>query len=247
MNRFRRRRVFDGASQVAANTGDRWLDDLFSRVDATLDKSTDGLTSAVLVRRVRELTAGGLTDQPPSSKSSSTVPSRSGPLSVKVMDYETPDGLGRYGFSIEFTPGRGWRVYIMFQPFHQGHDDSLQLPYQARDDTGRLYVDWSEKLDNLADAKTVAALWAEVAQRYQRSRENHTLYVKLIEHYQQLNAGTQPDELVVEERLDPVAPTTPDERASDTPPATPGSAVQPRRVARALRSRRSTRSARRHQ
>jgi hypothetical protein len=87
------------------------------------------------------------------------------------------------------------------------------------------------------------------------------------------NAGTQRGELAVEEQLDPVAPTTLDECAtdprqsgasdtgggeqsgkptsgttssSDTPPATPGSVVQPRRVARALRSRRSTRSARRY-
>ncbi|MDT7718141.1 MAG: hypothetical protein QOH09_4133 [Pseudonocardiales bacterium] len=76
---------------------------------------------------------------------------------MAVMDYQTRDGLTYYGFSIDFEPGIGWRVYIIFQPFHQGHDDSLQLPYQARDNTGRRYVDWSEKIDNLADAKTVAS------------------------------------------------------------------------------------------
>src|ERR1700712_3998778 len=81
-----------------------------------------------------------------------------------VMDYRTRDGLADYGFSIDFDPGRGWGGYTHFQPFQQGHDDSLQLPYQAIDGNGRRYVDWSEKVDSLADAKTVAELWAEVAQ-----------------------------------------------------------------------------------
>jgi hypothetical protein len=101
-----------------------------------------------------------------------------------VMDYQTRDGLTYYGFSIDFESARGWRVYIIFQPSSHGNDDSLEVPYQARDDTGRRYVDWSEKIDNLGDAKTVAGLWAEVAQRYQRIQEKHALYVKLIEHYQ---------------------------------------------------------------
>jgi hypothetical protein len=62
-------------------------------------------------------------------------------------------------------------VYIVFQPFHQGRDGSLSLPYQAIDGNGRSYVDWPEKLDHLGDAKTVAGLWAEGAQRYQRTQE----------------------------------------------------------------------------
>jgi hypothetical protein len=108
-----------------------------------------------------------------------------------VMDYRTRDGLADYGFSIDFDPGRGWRVYIIFQPFQQGHDDRLQLPYQAIDGNGRRYVDWSEKVDSLADAKTVAELWAEVAQRYQRTQERKALYVELIEHYQRTQEQTR--------------------------------------------------------
>ncbi|MGH3815780.1 MAG: hypothetical protein ACRDUV_25585 [Pseudonocardiaceae bacterium] len=103
---------------------------------------------------------------------------------MAVMHYQTRDGLADYGFSIDFEPDGGWRVYIIFWPFHQGHDDGQSLPYQSTDANGRRYVDWHAKLDNLGDAKTVAALWAEVAQRYQRTQEQSALYVELIERYQ---------------------------------------------------------------
>src|SRR5262245_46698397 len=103
---------------------------------------------------------------------------------MTVLDYRTRDGLDDYGFSIKYQSGIGWRVYIIFQPPYRGCDDSTRLPYQSVDGEGRRYVDWSEKLDTLGDAKTVAALWAEHAQRYQRAQEQHALYVELIERYQ---------------------------------------------------------------
>ncbi len=83
---------------------------------------------------------------------------------MAVISYRTQDGLADYGFSIEFVPDVGWRVYIVFQPYVH----SLELPYQSIDNTGRHYVDWSSKLDNLGDAKTVAATWAELIHRYRR-------------------------------------------------------------------------------
>jgi hypothetical protein len=101
-------------------------------------------------------------------------PDREGKTMV-VMGYRTQDGLADYGFSIDFLPRIGWRVYIIFQPFHQSDDDSLHLPYQAVDGDGRRYVDWSGKLDNLGDAKTVAALWAELVQGYRRAQEQRAL------------------------------------------------------------------------
>lgn len=101
-----------------------------------------------------------------------------------VMHYRTRDGLADYGFSIEFQPDRGWRVYVVFDPFHKGPDDGPQLPYQSFDDDGHRYVDWPSKFDNLGDAKTVAELWAELAQRYQRVQEERDLYVELIQQYQ---------------------------------------------------------------
>ncbi|MGH3478163.1 MAG: hypothetical protein ACRDRY_01305 [Pseudonocardiaceae bacterium] len=90
---------------------------------------------------------------------------------MAVMDYRTQDGLADYGFAIEFQPNGGWRVYIIFLPLHQDYDDGRQLPYQSIDRHGRRYVNWSSKLDSLGEAKTVAALWAELVQRYQRSQE----------------------------------------------------------------------------
>ena len=72
---------------------------------------------------------------------------------MTVMDYRTQDGLADYGFSIEFQSDVGWRAYIIFEPFHQGHDDSLKPPYQSIGGDGRRYVDWSPKLDNLGEAK----------------------------------------------------------------------------------------------
>ena len=90
-----------------------------------------------------------------------------------VTDYRTRDGLADYGFSIEFHSDAGWRVYIIFAPFLQGHHDSLDLPHQSIDRDGRRYVDWPSKLNSLGEAKTVAALWAELAQhqRTQQQRE----------------------------------------------------------------------------
>jgi hypothetical protein len=102
---------------------------------------------------------------------------------MAVMDYQTRDGLVEYGFSIEFKPAEGWRIYIMLDPFQKDQEGIPQLPYQSIDNDGRRYVDWPSKLDNLGDAKTVAALWAELAQRYQRVREQHEFYIEVIKRY----------------------------------------------------------------
>jgi hypothetical protein len=102
---------------------------------------------------------------------------------MTVMDYRTRDGLADYGFSIEFQPDVGWRVYIIFQPFQQSHEDSRDLPYQSTDDKGRCFVDWPGKLASLGEAKTVAGLWAELAERHLRIQQQNALYVQLIEHY----------------------------------------------------------------
>jgi hypothetical protein len=88
---------------------------------------------------------------------------------MTVMTYRTQDGLADYGFSIEFQPWTGWRLYIIFRPFHQDRDDSAKLPHQSIDDNGRRYVNWSAKLDSLGEARTVAELWAEMIQRYERA------------------------------------------------------------------------------
>jgi hypothetical protein len=90
---------------------------------------------------------------------------------MAVMDYQTRDGLAEYGFSIEFQSNVGWRVYIIFEPFRQGRHDSSGVPYQSIDRDGRRYVEWSSKLDSLGEAKTVAELWAELAERYWHAQD----------------------------------------------------------------------------
>jgi hypothetical protein len=88
---------------------------------------------------------------------------------MAVMDYRTQDGLADYGFSMEFQPDIGWRVYVIFLSSYD--NDSTQMPYQSIDCNGRRYVNWSAKVDSLGDAKTVAALWAEMIERYLRAHE----------------------------------------------------------------------------
>lgn len=102
---------------------------------------------------------------------------------MTVMDYRTRDGLADYGFSIEFQSDIGWRVYIIFQPCQQSHDDNRDLPYRSTDDKGRCYIDWPGKLASLGEAKTVAGLWAELAERHLRIQQQNALYAQLIEHY----------------------------------------------------------------
>jgi hypothetical protein len=89
---------------------------------------------------------------------------------MAVMDYWTQDGHANYGFSIEFQPDKGWRVYIVFRPLYQDKSNSSKLPHQTTDDSGRSYVNWPARIDSLGDAKTVAALWAENTERYTRER-----------------------------------------------------------------------------
>ena len=80
---------------------------------------------------------------------------------VVVVNYQTRDGLAEYAFSAEFQPDKGWRVYIVFQPYHQDEEVDPRLPYQSVDSDGRRYVDWPSRIDNLGDARMVAELWAE--------------------------------------------------------------------------------------
>jgi hypothetical protein len=130
---------------------------------------------------------------------------------MAVMDYQTQNGLADYGFSIEFQPGKGWRVYIVFDPFSKGQDDSPQFPYQSLDSDGRRYVDWPSTLENLGDARTVAGLWAEMTQRYQRAREVHERYAELIQRYLRAQERRRDDD---EAAKDPNASSAPSSDAA---------------------------------
>ena len=107
-----------------------------------------------------------------------------GRKTMAVLAYRTQDGLNDYGFSIEFQPTTGWHVYIILDPFREGQSNSPPMPYQSVDDYGRHYVNWPSKLDSLGDAKAVAQLWAELAQRHERAQVKHKLYADLVQCYQ---------------------------------------------------------------
>lgn len=83
-----------------------------------------------------------------------------------VMAYRTQDRVADFGFSLEFQPEIGWRVYIVFLPVN---DQELCFPYQSADRNGRHYVDWAARIGSLGEARIVAELWAEIARRYQHS------------------------------------------------------------------------------
>ena len=91
-----------------------------------------------------------------------------------VMAYKTQDKIAEYGFSIEFLPDAGWRIYIVFRPCLrcEAHRQS-HLPYQSIDHNGRRYVDWSAKIESLGEARLVAELWAELTRDCQHI-EAHT-------------------------------------------------------------------------
>jgi hypothetical protein len=91
---------------------------------------------------------------------------------MAVMAYRTKDGRGDFGFSIEFQPDTGWRVYIVFEPFHQGLDDGPELPNTSIDSHGRSYVDWSSNLNSFGEARIVAELWAELVHEQLRANLN---------------------------------------------------------------------------
>jgi hypothetical protein len=102
------------------------------------------------------------------------------------MDYRTRDGLAEYGFSLEFRRDIGWRVYIVFQPSCHNDAGNLQLPYQSIDGDRRCYVNWSSRLDSLGDAKTVAALWAELVQRHQPTQQQRRDDIKAAKNLENL-------------------------------------------------------------
>jgi hypothetical protein len=101
-------------------------------------------------------------------------------MKIMVVDCQTNDGLAHFGFSIEFQQDTGWRVFIIFDPFHRDRDHPLDLPYQSVDNAGRRYVDWSAKINTLDEAKIVARTWSELIHRDKRAQEERALYVELI-------------------------------------------------------------------
>jgi hypothetical protein len=75
--------------------------------------------------------------------------------------------------------------------------DRPDLPYEAVDDKRGHYVSWPAKLGSLAEARTVAGIWAELAEQYRCAQERKALYIELIERSVQTRekrmAGRRPE------------------------------------------------------
>lgn len=80
--------------------------------------------------------------------------------------YRTKDGLADYGFSFERQSDGSWRAYIVSMPSYGWRDTSLHITHRLRDSDDRYYVCWSQPLRSEADARKVAALWADLTQEY---------------------------------------------------------------------------------
>ncbi|HKS51991.1 MAG TPA: hypothetical protein VJS67_08990 [Pseudonocardiaceae bacterium] len=85
-----------------------------------------------------------------------------------VMAYRTHDHIADFGFSLEYQPEIGWRVYVVFY-HHRINDRARRFPYQSVDRNGRHYVDWDGRIGSLGEARIVAELWAEIVKDYQRA------------------------------------------------------------------------------
>lgn len=82
--------------------------------------------------------------------------------------YRTKDGQADYAFNVERQRDGTWRPYIERQPSYQGRTDDQHSTHRLSD-SGRKYVCWNKPLHSEAEAKTVAALWADATQQYIRN------------------------------------------------------------------------------
>ena len=85
-----------------------------------------------------------------------------------TINYRTRDGKADYRFSFEQQGDDSWRAYILSQPSYQGREEGAH-PTHRLSDGGRKYVCWNTGLKSLAQAKQVAALWADSTQTYIRT------------------------------------------------------------------------------
>ena len=86
-------------------------------------------------------------------------------LQTHQLFYRTQDGRADYVFSFEEQVDGTWLPFIVSQPSYNGRDTGLHATHRlTRGD--RYYVCWTKALESLADAKEVAALWADQTQIY---------------------------------------------------------------------------------
>ena len=86
----------------------------------------------------------------------------------KMIYYRTKDGRADFGFSFERESDGTWRAYIQSMPDYGSRDTSLHTTHRLRSG-GRYYVCWDSPLNSEREARSVAALWADLTQKYIRT------------------------------------------------------------------------------
>lgn len=88
---------------------------------------------------------------------------------MKVI-YRTKDGRADYGFSIERQSSGEYRAYITSQPSYQGREDDGHASHRYTDSRdNRKFICFEGNVKSEADAKKVAAVWADRTQEYIRT------------------------------------------------------------------------------
>jgi hypothetical protein len=87
---------------------------------------------------------------------------------MAVVYYRTSDGSADYGFSFERQSNGTWRAFIASQPSYNGRPSGAHATHRLSDG-GRQYVCWNRELSTEAEARQVAAHWADKTQEYIRS------------------------------------------------------------------------------
>lgn len=84
--------------------------------------------------------------------------------------YRTKDGLTDYQFSFEQESDGTWRAYLLTNVNYRGRSDGCHETHRLRAGA-RYYVCWTNPLISESDARAVAAIWADMTQRYIRFGE----------------------------------------------------------------------------
>ncbi|MGH3944997.1 MAG: hypothetical protein ACRDSI_08140 [Pseudonocardiaceae bacterium] len=95
---------------------------------------------------------------------------------MAVMNYRTQDGRADYGFSIEFRPDKGWRIYIISIRSRTAKTTTRNFPTKPSTTDG---VTWTgHRSSQPRRRENNFALWAELAQRYHHTQEEKRFYTE---------------------------------------------------------------------
>jgi hypothetical protein len=96
-------------------------------------------------------------------------PSRRGGHPMHKAYYRTRDGGADYRFGFVERSDGTWRIYILDQPGYGHRSTGTYATHRLSDGGPHQYICWTGTIRSLADAKQVAAVWADRTQGYIRT------------------------------------------------------------------------------